>query len=60
MGKARKRWAPFWAHITPKIEKSLFVLKSVNVMSVMNLITKASEGMLESPNFLSVFGSLNK
>lgn len=43
MGKARKRWALFWAHITPKMENSVFILKSLNFMSVTNLITKASE-----------------
>lgn len=41
MGNARKTWAPFWAHVTPKIENSLFLLKSANVKSVRNLITKA-------------------
>lgn len=43
MVKARKRWAPFWVHISPKIENSVFILKPLNFMSVINLITKGSE-----------------
>lgn len=43
MVKDRKRRALFWAPITPKIENSVFILKSLNFMSVINLITKVSE-----------------
>lgn len=43
MVKARMRWALLWVHITPKIENSVFILKPLNFMSVINLITKVSE-----------------
>lgn len=42
MGKARKMRALFWACFIPQIENSVFILKSLNFMSVINLI-EASE-----------------